>query len=142
MTKEQFLLNETNNIFDVFKSRKGYIPTFSVLYDDGKSAGFSTKLGSQRQKQVFNKMMGKVCEKPDVVASILSFEGWLSMDAKYKNLAPSESPDRQSIIFLACYTPDGASVGHIYLISKEGLKLMDVCSDVQHFANFSNPFLK
>jgi hypothetical protein len=142
MTKEQFLLKETKNIFNVYKKKGSYFPTFLALYNDGRSSGFSTKFGSNWEKQKFNKMMGKVCEKPEVVASIFSFEAWISMDAKCKNLAPSESPDRQSAILLIYYTPDGASEAHTYLITKEGLDLIGVNSDVEHLYNFTHPFLK
>jgi hypothetical protein len=127
MTEEEFLLSQTRDVIEIFEKYGSYSPTFAILYDDGNVDSFATCLTDLNCKKNFDFFMRKMCENPKVIASIFTFEGWISKLSAKGNKRPSECSDRETIVCVLYSTRDNIQEIHSYKPDSSGkLELVDI----------------
>jgi hypothetical protein len=138
MNKEEFLLDRTRDLIELFEKYGSYTPTFAVLYDDGTVNSFATSFSGQNSKESFNFFMHRICANPKAVASVFTSEGWSSSSAD-ETKSPSECVDKEEIVMLLYSTRQNIHECHLYKPTKNGkLELISISN--AHHGMFCNPF--
>ncbi len=139
MTKEEFLQQQTNDVIETFEKHGSFPPTFAILFDDGTTKSIATSFSGLESKDAFDSMMRRICKNPKVIASIFTCEAWTSQTAKNENKRPSESEDRETIVFLLYSTRDNIEEFHLHRPNHNGkLELVDIKNKYE--GRFYNPF--
>jgi hypothetical protein len=134
MTKQEFLLKETCDLKENFKTNRSIAPTFTLLFDDGSTES----IGLMFDKESYKFFTQRICENPKVTATIFLSEGWLSRNAD-ETKSPSECDDKEEIIMLLFNTRENVHECHLYKPAENGvLELISV--DEAYHGRLSNPF--
>lgn len=134
MTTEEFLIKETRDLIESYKTHGSIPPTFTLLFNDGSS----TSIGLISDKKNYKFLMQKLCENTRVIACIFTSEGW-SSSSDDETKSASECADKEEIIILLYSTRQNIHECHIYKPTKYGkLELISVNNAFQ--GRLSNPF--
>jgi hypothetical protein len=134
MTKEEFLLKETRDLINCYKTQRSIPPTFTLLFENGSTESIALMFDPKSYKF----FMQKLCENKRVIACTIITEGWLTTSTD-ETKSPSECDDREEIIMLLYNTRDNAHECHLYKPGKNGiLELVSIDSTYQ--GRLSNPF--
>lgn len=134
MTKEEFLLKETSDLIENYQTPGSLPPTFNLLFNDGST----TSIALACDKEDLKIIMQKICENPNVMASIFISEAFSSKSAD-DTKSPSECDDKEEIILLLYNTRDSIRECHLFKPNKNK-KLELISIHKTYNGRLSNPF--